>query len=194
MKLAMLALASYLLGSIPFAYIFAKLFKGMDIRRVGSGNVGTVNVFKSVGIIPGALTGMADFGKGMLAVVLARFSSCDMPSAALLAILCAMIGHNWPIWLSFEGGGGLATFGGGLIMLSASSALLLLGLWGASYALTRHKYLSSVFTCFSIPVCLGIYEGSWTYFIFGFSMGLTLAFKQILAWVKYGRARVGEAG
>lgn len=192
MKLICVAGLSYLLGSIPFAYIFGKLFKGFDIRRVGSGNVGTTNVFKNVGLLPGILTALGDGGKGALAVLFARSSSQDITSASLIALLFAVIGHNWPIWLHFEGGGGLATCIGGLLFISTGTLLYMGILWGGIWRITRHKYASSLSACAAFPVVMGIYERSWDFFTFGLGMGLALGFKQARAWMRVAGARVTE--
>ncbi|HHY47291.1 MAG TPA: glycerol-3-phosphate acyltransferase [Firmicutes bacterium] len=186
MRNVWLAIMSYFLGSIPSAYIISKLFKGIDIRRVGTGNVGTVNVIRQVGILPGILTGLCDSAKGMCAVGLARLTSTDFPHAALLALLFAMIGHNWSIWLRFQGGGGLATCIGGLMLVSVIPMLLVGILWFAAFIFTRHKYASSLFACMSLPVMLGLAYGSWSSFGYGLSLGVVLGVKQAIAWVKYG--------
>ena len=186
MKTIYLAIISYFLGSIPSAYIFGRLFKGIDIRRVGTGNVGTVNTIKQVGVIPGILTGICDAAKGSFAVFIARVMSSDFPQAALLALLFAMIGHNWSIWLRFQGGGGLATCIGGLAFVAVTPMLIVGILWFTAFVLTRHKYASSLFACMSLPVMLGIADSSWTSFGYGVSLGLTMGIKQAIAWIRYG--------
>ncbi|MGE5572446.1 MAG: glycerol-3-phosphate acyltransferase [Bacteroidota bacterium] len=186
-KALAIALLSYVIGSIPFSYMAARAFKRIDLRTVGSGNVGTTNALKSAGFIPGFLAALGDCGKGVVAVLIARATAPELPWAAFAAALIAVIGHNWPVWLGFHGGGGLATCIGTLLVLSAASVFYLLALWGASYVLTRHKYASSVFGCASLPVFLGIYEQSWAYFTFGLGMGVLLGAKQVLAWVRYGK-------
>lgn len=187
MKTVAIAVMSYIIGSIPFAYITARLFKGIDIRKVGSRNVGTTNVLKSAGILPGLLTAIADCCKGIGAVLLARSTAPELPWVAFVAGLFAVVGHNWPVWLGFHGGGGLATCLGTLFVLSTASVFYLLSLWGASFVLTRHKYASSIMGCLSLPVFLGIYEQSWAYFTFGLGMGVLLGAKQVVAWARYGR-------
>lgn len=177
---------SYLIGSIPFSYLAARAFKKIDLRKVGSKNVGTTNVVKTAGLIPGLLAGVGDCGKGILAVLIAKATAPELPWAAFIAGLFAVVGHNWPVWLGFHGGGGLATCIGTLLVLSAASVFYLLALWGASYVLTRHKYASSMFGCASLPVFLGIYEQSWAYFGFGLGMGVLLGVKQVVAWLRYG--------
>ena len=99
----------YLLGSIPSAYIMGWLFKKIDIRQVGSKNMGAMNSFYNLGALPGALVLLMDIGKGALAVL---FGYLLYPDAYLIYYLCAfmaVIGHNYPVWLKFKGGKGGAT-------------------------------------------------------------------------------------
>ena len=114
---------SYFMGSIPFSYIWAKVFSGIDIRRVGSRNVGTTNVVLSSGLIPGLLSGIGDLGKGVVAVLFAQAIAPESVVMHFVAALAAVIGHNWPIWLSFQGGGGLATCIGTLLVLSQAPCI-----------------------------------------------------------------------
>lgn len=189
MNVGVLALLSYLIGSIPSAYLVGRAFRGVDIRHVGTGNVGATNVVRNVGWVAGILTGLLDVGKGMAVVLLARASGAGAVGP-LLAIICAVIGHNWPIWLRFHGGGGLATFGGGLALTVPIWQIVLAGcLYGLVYLVTRHKYFSSVFMCAVIPVWLGVSKSSWDYFLFGLAGGTALGFKQVRAWLKYGTPR-----
>lgn len=182
------ALAGYLIGSIPSAYLIGRAFGHLDIRRVGTGNVGATNVFRQVGRLPGILTGLADVGKGVVAVSLAR--SLDASAAPLVSLLGAVVGHNWPVWLRFQGGGGLATFGGGLaLLLSLWHVVFLATIWGLTYLISRHKYFSSLFMCLLLPIWLGISQGSWDYITFGAGSGLALGVKQFRAWLRYGRER-----
>ena len=180
------AATSYCLGSIPFSYIWAKVFSGIDIRKVGSKNVGTTNVVLSSGLIPGLLSCLGDAGKGALAVLFARAVAPESLTMQFVACLAAVVGHNWPIWLGFHGGGGLATSIGGLLMLSASSVIYMVAFWGVTYVITRHKYFSSVASCGAVGVFLGLVEHSWDYFFFGLGMGFLLGVKQVIAWFKYG--------
>lgn len=96
----------YLLGSIPFAYILGRLVKGIDIRQ--SGNVGTLSVMRDVGTITGFTTLILDAGKGALAIWLAQW--LGVPSLVVfLSGFAAVLGHSWPVFLRFKGGGSLAT-------------------------------------------------------------------------------------
>jgi len=106
---------AYLLGSIPFAYIIGKL-SGLDVRNVGDRNVGTFNVFRHAGLGAGIATLIADVGKGALAIVVAKLLSVH-ELVVFSAGLAAVIGHNWPVFLRFRGGRGLAAVIGVLLAL-----------------------------------------------------------------------------
>ena len=106
---------AYLLGSIPFAYIIGKL-RGLDVRKVGDRTVGTFNVFRHAGLGAGIATLVADVGKGALAIVVAKLLS--VPELVVFgAGVAAVIGHNWPVFLHFRGGRGLAVVIGALLAL-----------------------------------------------------------------------------
>jgi len=106
---------AYLLGSIPFAYIIGKL-SGLDVRQVGDRNVGTFNVFRHAGLGAGIAILVADVGKGALAIVVAELLS--VPELVIFgAGVAAVIGHNWPVFLRFRGGRGLAVVIGALLAL-----------------------------------------------------------------------------
>lgn len=105
----------YLLGSIPFAYIIGK-WRGLDVRKIGDKNVGTFNVFRHGGMAAGLATLVADVGKGALAIVVAKLLSVN-ELVVFGAGLAAVIGHNWPVFLHFRGGRGLAVVIGALLAL-----------------------------------------------------------------------------
>src|SRR5690554_3504661 len=116
----LLVLKSYFVGSIPFAFIFTRLARKLDIRKIGSGNVGTTNVFKQIGPLPACLTAVGDGCKGLIAVMIGSAVGSGVGGSGdeLIALLVAIIGHNWPVWLKFQGGGGLATFIGGMLFIT----------------------------------------------------------------------------
>jgi glycerol-3-phosphate acyltransferase PlsY len=101
-------LLGYLLGSIPFTYITAKLVKGIDLREVGSKNVGGTNAIHNIGVGWGLTAGILDVAKGLLAVILTQKIGATFPQN-LWAGLAAVAGHNWPVWLRFKGGKGIST-------------------------------------------------------------------------------------
>ena len=170
---------SYLLGSIPFAYIFAWQWRKVDIRRIGSENVGTTNVFKQIGVLPGMLTAVCDAGKGIIAVMLGNTLAVG---GEFIALPMAMIGHNWPVWLGFHGGGGLATFIGGMLVISKWwIILILLGVWGIAYLVMKSHDRSAFVACSLSPIILGTLHSSWSYFLFGIGSSLVVGIKRLFS-------------
>ena len=147
-------LISYLVGSIPWAYIFGRLLKGIDIRQFGSGNVGATNALRVLGRGPGIVVLVLDILKGVLTVVI-------LGQTEILSIvfgLCCICGHNWTVFLKFKGGKGVATTLGVLLGLAIkiSGLRLILGLlvitWFSVFALSKIISLSSVVTAIVFPV------------------------------------------
>ncbi|MGC0772302.1 MAG: glycerol-3-phosphate 1-O-acyltransferase PlsY [Candidatus Acidiferrum sp.] len=109
--------AAYLLGSIPFGLLLGKLFGAADVRNAGSGNIGATNVLRVAGPLAGMLTLLLDAAKGALAVFLAARFSNESATWMMIAGLCVMAGHCFPIWLGFRGGKGVATAAGVFLVL-----------------------------------------------------------------------------
>lgn len=112
-----IAAAAYLLGSIPFGLLLGKLFGAGDVRKEGSGNIGATNVLRVAGPLAGVLTLLLDAGKGALAVLLAARLSGESALWMMIAGLCVLVGHCFPIWLGFHGGKGVATAAGVFLVL-----------------------------------------------------------------------------
>ena len=115
--------AAYLLGSIPFGLVLGKLFGASDVRKAGSGNIGATNVARVAGPVAGVLTLLLDAAKGSLAVLLGARLSEQSSTWMMIAGLCALIGHCFPLWLGFRGGKGVATAAGVFLVLSPFSFL-----------------------------------------------------------------------
>jgi acyl phosphate:glycerol-3-phosphate acyltransferase len=109
--------AAYLLGSIPFGLLVGKVFGGADVRIAGSGNIGATNVARVAGPVAGIVTLLLDAAKGAFAVVLAARLSDQSSTWMMIAGLCALVGHCFPIWLGFHGGKGVATAAGVFLVL-----------------------------------------------------------------------------
>lgn len=145
-----MVITAYLVGSIPFGLIIARISKGIDIRQIGSGNIGATNVLRAVGKGAAALTLLFDFGKGFLPVVIAfRLGSSEGWAAAVG--LAAFLGHLYPIYLGFQGGKGVATSFGVLLGLLPQVALSLMGLWLLVAFLTRYASLAALAAAFAAP-------------------------------------------
>jgi len=117
MWLALIPLGAYLLGSIPFGLLLGKIFGGADVRKSGSGNIGATNVARVVGPVAGVLTLLLDAGKGAAAVWLAGLLSSESATWLIIATLCVLAGHCFPVWLRFRGGKGVATAAGAFLVL-----------------------------------------------------------------------------
>jgi glycerol-3-phosphate acyltransferase PlsY len=149
-------LGAYLLGSVPSAYVVCRLLAGVDIRRVGDGNVGTKNTFESVGRAAGIVVGALDIGKGMLAVWLARHLAF---SEALVrwAGVCVVLGHDFPLFLGFRGGQGMAATVGVLLVLFPCATLLALAVVAVVLVFTRRWNLSCCIGLGLLPILVALF-------------------------------------
>ena len=157
MNEALAIIIGYLLGSIPAAFIITRLIKGQDIRRIGGGNVGGLNVFREVGLWPALAVGVVDLGKGAAAVAIAKWG-LNVPDAyILLAGLASVVGHNWMVWLKFSGGKGMgAAMGALLVLLPTYGYSLQLGIFFGiiivPLLITRNVALSMFLGLASLPI------------------------------------------
>jgi len=135
-------LAAYLMGSIPFAQLLSKR-RGVDLRRVGSGNVGASNVLRTLGVRPAVLAMMLDAVKGTVAVLVAQRLTNGV-AAPVMAGLASMIGHVYPVWLRFRGGKGVATAAGAFAVLAPVAAAVAAGAFLLTVALTRFISVGSM--------------------------------------------------
>jgi len=135
-------LAAYLMGSIPFAQLLSKR-RGVDLRRVGSGNVGATNVLRTLGVRPAVVAMMLDAVKGTLAVLVAQRLTGGV-AAPVLAGLASMIGHVYPVWLRFRGGKGVATAAGAFAVLTPVAAAVAVGVFLLAVAITRFISVGSM--------------------------------------------------
>lgn len=151
------AALSYLVGAIPFGLIVARA-RGVDIRRVGSGNIGATNVFRCVGRTWGLLTFALDFLKGFVpAFILPAAARRWVPgvSVEFLSLLCgcaAVIGHTWPVYLGFRGGKGMATGAGALLGIAPLVMLAGMASWVAIFLVTRYVSVASILSALAIVV------------------------------------------
>ena len=191
-------LLSYLLGSIPFGYLVARAH-GMDIRQHGSGNIGATNVLRVLGKKPGYTVFACDAVKGLLAVIIGKYIAVHysitvstpllhsatggaiihntyivrLPEAiaAVTAAIACIIGHNFPIWLGFKGGKGMATSAGVLIGMMPLTAAGCMAVWIVAFFATRYVSLASILAAIALPVItmLLLLTGNlygWPYFYF----------------------------
>jgi glycerol-3-phosphate acyltransferase PlsY len=199
---AAVVLLAYLLGSIPFGLIVARS-QGVDLRAQGSGNIGATNVWRVMGRKWGLITFFADAAKGWLAVVLAmaigrhwtlheslphgheRFFAVDAEHLGYVGIgaaVACILGHNYPVWLRFKGGKGVATSLGVIFGMTPLPGLIVFAIWALVFKTSRYVSLASLIAAVSLPLVtlavmmLGPEDGwaavnSWAYFYFSVAAG-----------------------
>jgi acyl phosphate:glycerol-3-phosphate acyltransferase len=153
---AIIALLAYLLGSIPFGYLLVLIFRGSDVRRTGSGNIGATNVARSSPLL-GIVTLVLDAAKALAAVAIAALI-CGAPagsprlySSMALAGFFAILGHIFPVWLRFHGGKGVATGVGAFVAIVPKAILLALVVFAALFAVFRYVSLASIAAAAALP-------------------------------------------
>lgn len=157
MRAAVVIIAAYLLGSIPFGYLIVRLRSGADVRETGSGGTGATNVSRRAGKSAGVLTLVLDAAKGAIAVLLACWllqTHFAINSFIAAAAVIAIIGHCFPIWLGFRGGKGVATGVGVFLVLAPLTVAGAAVLFVLVVALTRYVSLGSIIAALAIPVLL----------------------------------------
>ena len=180
------ALCGYLLGSIPTGFVVAKA-RGIDIRTVGSGNIGATNVFRYLGTPAGVAVLLADALKGWVAVALAANLLCNWlcPAASaqerewflIVAGMCAVLGHNYTCWLYFKGGKGIATSAGVLLALVLWALLIILAVWLVVFALTRYVSLASIAASVTLPFACWVCGYSTTLIVITSAMTVLAVYK-----------------
>jgi len=148
MRIAGILLLSYLAGSIPVGLIVGKLVKGIDIRRYGSGNIGATNVLRTLGIGPAIVVFVCDTLKGLGPVLLCKHDPLLAVSAGIVSIL----GHNFSLFLRFQGGKGVATSLGVMIGIHPAIAAIAFGVWLILVGITRYISVASIITAVTVPL------------------------------------------
>lgn len=152
MTAALVIAFSYLLGSVPFGMVFARA-KGVDLRSVGSGNIGATNVLRAAGRGPAVLTLLGDALKGAAAVALARALGLGAFNEGLAA-LAAVAGHDFSVFLRFRGGKGVATSLGAVLIYAPQAGILTAVLWLITVVLTRYSSLGAIVSFALLPVVM----------------------------------------
>jgi len=155
-------LISYLLGSFPSGFLYAKNFKGIDLRFVGSGSTGATNVLRNIGRWPALIVFIVDVLKGFIAVKIAYFFLSEN-IFQVLAGLFAITGHIWPIWLKGKGGKAVATGLGMFIALSWKVGFASFGTFLIVISLTKIVSLSSITAAFLLPLYMLSYVGTFNH-------------------------------
>lgn len=145
------AITGYALGSIPFGYLLVRLFRGEDVRKTGSGNIGATNVSRTSPAL-GVATLLLDAVKGFAAVALTRYLYPGNISLLALAALFAIIGHMFPVWLGWRGGKGVATALGSFLGLAPRPVLIMVAVFLVVVAASRYISLGSIVAALCFPV------------------------------------------
>ena len=153
----LVALLSYLLGSIPFGFLLTKIFLKKDIRDIGSGNIGATNVLRSGNKVIGFATLILDISKAILPVI---FVKLNYPNLIYIASLCAFLGHLFPIWLKFKGGKGVATYVGILFSINFLFGIIFSFVWIITYFISKYSSLSSILGSLSVPIYIFYVNGN----------------------------------
>ena len=180
LDLALVVIASYLLGAVPSGLAVGRLHSNTDLRQHGSGNIGFANAMRVLGLRAGLAVFIADLAKGVIAVLLARLA-LGTPVAEMAAGLAAVVGHNWSVYIRFQGGRGVSTGLGVLGAMSPLVTLASLAVFAATVARSRYISLGSILGaaatfCFMLPLAiLGLQP--WEYFVYALLAGLIIIFQ-----------------
>ena len=174
----------YLLGSIPTAYIVTRLAKGEDVRHLGGGNVGGLNVYREVGKLPAAVVAIVDVAKGAAAVAIAYWLLNVSLPFVLAAAVAAVVGHNWMVWLRFSGGKGMGAAIGGLFVLLplyhySIGLAFFFAVLAILFAVTRNVALSMGAGLLSLPFIAWLGMKSAPFIIYSVVLGLIILAKFI---------------
>jgi Predicted membrane protein len=182
---ALILVCSYLIGAFPSAYIAGKI-KGIDIRKTGSTNVGGMNIYSNVGKIAGLLVIIVDMGKGALVAWLAAKFSAHHPFIGLLAVVAAIVGHNWMVYIGFKGGKGFSALVGALLFLSPLSVLFLyLYFMAAATLLFKDIYLAEGVAMFFFAFFMWYRESSYYWCIFMLLVTIVCSLKSLNLYKTY---------
>jgi glycerol-3-phosphate acyltransferase PlsY len=156
------AACAYLLGSIPTGYLAGRC-RGIDVRTVGSGNIGATNVFRTLGKTAGVIVLALDAFKGFAACrfVPPLFNGVPQENLQIAAGFAAILGHNYTCWLRFKGGKGIATSAGVLLGWMPLSLAIVLGLWLIVFSLSRYVSLASITAAIALPFAAWATDGRY---------------------------------
>lgn len=173
-----IVLASYLIGSIPASYLSARYLKGIDIRKMGSGNVGTTNVWRNAGTAAALVALAGDLGKGVLAVMLAKHFG-DSSTLVVLSAIAVLIGHSWPVFLGFKGGKLVATGVGVLAAVSPPVGALTAAIWIVAVVIFRYVSAASILAVAVIPLLMLAFHLELPYLVLGVFIAVFTVYKHI---------------
>ncbi len=172
----LLIIFAYLLGSVSFGYLFAKTLKGVDIRKIGSGNTGATNISRLMGFKFAIIVLILDAVKGLLAILIPSYLETET-WVILLCGLAVIIGHNWPVFFAFKGGRGAATTLGVFLGLAPIPALAVFSLFIVVSLISRYVSLGTIIAAVLIPLTMYLLSYPLNYFIFGLSVCIILLWR-----------------
>jgi glycerol-3-phosphate acyltransferase PlsY len=163
MTVAAWVIAGYLFGSIPSGYLAVRMLLGKDIRTLGSGNIGATNVTRFAGRKWGVAVALFDMAKGGLVVLAARLFGVQEPLVLALAGFAGVLGHNFPLWLNFKGGKGVATSFGVIFFWNPVPALIGGVAWYLVMKLSKYVSVGSMVSLATVPVWFVLFKGPPAY-------------------------------
>ena len=179
-----IAFGGYLLGSIPTGYLVAKA-RGIDIRTVGSKNMGATNVFRTLGKGPGIFVLFVDALKGYAASAwmadgllrLCNQANPDPQASHIIAGIAAVLGHNYTCWLQFKGGKGIATTAGVFLALAPAAVGIAIAIWIVAFVATRYVSIASILAALALPVAVWFTKDNLALRIIALILGALAVYK-----------------
>ncbi len=163
MEIGLIAIISYLLGSIPFGFLLTKIFIKKDIRKIGSGNIGATNVLRTGNKVIGYSTLILDILKAVIPILIVKIYFTEF---IFISSLSVFLGHVFPIWLKFNGGKGVATYVGILFCINYILGLCFIITWAVVFLISKYSSLSSLLASLLIPVYHYFFIDSEKYYFF----------------------------
>ena len=151
MEVIIIAITSYLIGSIPFGYILTKIFLKKDIRDIGSRNIGATNALRTGNKYLGYGTLLLDVLKAIIPVI---YTKLNYPDYIFITSIFVFIGHVFPLWLKFKGGKGVATYVGILFSINLIYGIVFVSFWIITFLISKYSSLASLIASFTIPIYL----------------------------------------
>lgn len=156
MKIILLSISAFILGSIPIGLIIAKS-RGIDLKKAGSGNIGATNVLRTTGKLSAILTLSGDIFKGIIAVLTARYFEVSIFYEGIIGVF-SILGHNFSVFLRFKGGKGVATSIGVLYIFSPQTALFTIIIWMMSVLITKYSSLGALIAFGILPFSIIFFD------------------------------------
>lgn len=153
-RILLVAVSSYMIGSIPSSYIMGRLLRGIDLREHGSGNLGAANAFRVLGFRAALPVLLFDIGKGVAAVILFPRFGGGGTGLSLLAAFAVVLGHNYSLFVRFSGGKGVGTTAGAFLALAPVAMALCFALWLGTLLVTRIVSVASIAAAAFLPVSI----------------------------------------